>query len=299
MTRKAANLRSGMLPRSSITRSAAGDRGGGCSPPIGSGQAFHGRPEPPGSQLYTTVIRHSERVRSGACSLKGWMEPRHGSPPGRGQPHGDPPGNEGNLRYITPGASPPMDGQRGGSPPGRLPWQSRGDPPGISIGRGRYDTRGDPPRKSRSYAKHTYGHLSGSIRRSIGIAGNKASTLLHGATGPPGIKMKTQVNCQSPPREWAAGSAPPGFHCQTRGDPPDGWSNPDPPGSTVPARSGRAPPGNMAIITYGFLSGPNHFRENSLIELEPFFGSRGPPGSSVTPCPCDETIHFSANANYP
>ncbi len=299
MTRKAANLRSGMLPRSSITRSAAGDRGGGCSPPIGSGQAFHGRPEPPGSQIYETVIRHVERVHAEACSLRGWIEPRHGSPPGRGQPHGDPPGNRKTLRHLPLGGSPPMDGQRRGGPPGRLPWQSRGDPPGISVGRGRCDTRGDPPRESRSLAKYTYGHPSGPIRLTISLAGNNVSSLLHGATGPPGTRMKAQVNCQSPPGEWSSGSAPPGLHHQTRGDPPGGWSNPDPPGSFEPERSGRATPGSLMLTAYGFLSGPNHFRENSIIESGLSFGSTGPPGSSGNLCPCDKTIHFSANANNP
>ena len=299
MKRKAADLPSGTLPRSFIARGTAGDRGGGCSPPIGSGQAFHGRPEPPGSHSMTSVSRHMVRVNTGVLSLKGWMEPRHGSPPGRWQPHGDPPCDRKTLRRLPLGGGPPLDGQRGGSPPGRLPWQSHGDPPGISVGRVRCDTRGDPPRESRSLAKHTYGHSSGPIPLIISLAGNNVSSLLHGATGPPGTKMKAQVNCQSPPGKWASGSAPPGFHYQTRGDPPGDWSNPDPPGSFEPERSGRAPPGSLTVATYGFLSGPNHFRENSLIELGLSFGSTGPPGSNGILCPCDKTIHFSANANNP
>jgi len=263
MTRKAANLPSGLLPRSSITRGAAGDRGGGCTPPIGSGQAFHGRPEPPGSQQYATVIRHVERVHFGACSLRGWIEPRHGSPPGRGQPHGDPPGNRKTLRHLPLGGSPPMDGQRGGSPPGRLPWQSRGDPPGISVGRGRCDTRGDPPREARSFAKHTYGCLSGPIRGTSSVGLSKASWLFQGATGPPGAKLKNPVNSQSPPGEWASGSAPPGFYYQTRGDPPGGWTNSDPPGTLEPERSGRAPPGVCHKQRRG-PPGSSHFNSTSL-----------------------------------
>jgi hypothetical protein len=150
-----------------------------------------------------------------------------------------------------------------------------------------------------SFAKHTYGHPSGPIRRTSSVGLNKASWLFQGSTGPPGEKLKNPVNSQSPPGEWASGSAPPGFYYQTRGDPPGGWTNSDPPGTLEPERSGRAPPGPLMVTTYGSLSGPNHFRENSLIESSLSFGSTGPPGSSGTPCPCDKTIHFSANANNP
>ena len=207
MKRKADSFPSGTLPRSSITRGAAGDRGGGGSPPIGSGQALHGRPEPPGPPAQASALRHMERATSRGSPFQGRIEPRHASPPGTRE----------TLRHHVSGNSPPIAGQRGGSPPGRFSWQARGDPPGTVAWR--CDTRGDPPPSTRSLVKHTYELSFGPICPT-GVATDKDHSLSRGSTGPPGAKMQGPVNCQSPPGDPSNRRAPPGIRHQARGDPP-------------------------------------------------------------------------------